>query len=105
MLRKISIVTCIILISSVCGCGYTTRSMIDPNLKTIYIVPFVNDIDLFSEESQDTQYRSYYPLLERDITNRVTSRFVFDGNLKVAKKNSPYASKNTNQAASSKVSP
>lgn len=73
---------------SIAGCGYTTRSMVDPELRTIYIEPFANAIDIFSEESQDTEYRSYFPLLERDITNRVVDRFIFDGNLKVVKKES-----------------
>lgn len=86
--NKIALIVLIMLfgVSQFTGCGYTTRSMVDPNMRTIYIEPFINEIDLFSEQSEDTNYRTYYPLLERDITNKVVDRFVFDGNLKVVKK-------------------
>lgn len=87
MIKKSSLIAVICaLILSLSGCGYTTRSLIDPDLKTIYIEPFVNEIDIFSEESEDTDFRTYYPFLERDITNSVIDRFIFDGNLRVVKK-------------------
>lgn len=68
------------------GCGYTTRSMVDPNMKSIYVEPFINGVDIFTEQSQDTNFQTYYPQLERTVTNKIIDRFVFDGNLKVVKK-------------------
>ncbi|MFH1655768.1 MAG: LptE family protein [Candidatus Omnitrophota bacterium] len=75
----------ILIVSFLSGCGYTTRSMIDPNIKTIYIKPFENKIDFGAEDSTYRKLRTYYPRLEIDITNSVVSRFLFDGNLKVVK--------------------
>lgn len=81
----IALVTVLITVFNLSGCGYTARSMVNPEFRNIYIEPFENAIDIFSEESQDNFFRSYFPLLERDITNKVIERFIFDGNLKVTK--------------------
>jgi len=73
------------LFSALAGCGYTTRSYVNPNIKTVYIQPFLNKIDITSEYSENRKYRSYFPLLEAKITRAVVDRFVFDGNLRIAK--------------------
>ncbi len=75
----------ILILSLVSGCGYTTRSMIDPNIKTIYIKPFENKIDFGAQDSVYSKLRTYYPNLETDITSAVVDRFLFDGNLKIVK--------------------
>jgi hypothetical protein len=67
------------------GCGYTTRSAINSSLKTIYVEPFKNKIDYASEFSEANRIKSYFPLLEVNITTAVVDRFLFDGNLKVVK--------------------
>ena len=74
------------LISTLGGCGYTTRSMISSKFKTIYITPFMNKIDITKETDTAAKYKIYKPLLETDITQAVTNRFLLDGNLKPAKK-------------------
>lgn len=67
------------------GCGYTTRSFVAPSMKTIYIEPFANKIDITSELSEHRKYKTYFPLLEAKITRAVVDRFVFDGNLRIGK--------------------
>ena len=72
----------ILLLSS--GCGYTTRSLITQEYQDIYVRPFVNKIDITSRTSVAKQYKTYYPLLEKDITSKVIDQFILDGNLKIA---------------------
>jgi len=76
----------IFLLINLSGCGYTTRSLISSDIETIYIEPFKNKIDFTSEYSEYSRLRTYYPLLERDITDEIVDRFKFDGNLKPVKK-------------------
>ena len=68
------------------GCGYTTGSLLPEHLKTIYIQPFRNKIEL-TEELTPEQYRfrTYTPHLETDITKEVIDKFINNGNLKVVK--------------------
>jgi len=68
------------------GCGYTTRSMVSSKFKTIYITPFANKIDITKETDTADKYKVYKPLLETEITRAVINRFLWDGNLKPAKK-------------------
>lgn len=68
------------------GCGYTTRSMIADDYKTIYITPFINRIDITSEADAARKYRIYRPMIETEITRYVNNRYLFDGNLKPASK-------------------
>ena len=70
------------------GCGYTTRSLISQEYKTIYVTPFVNKVDITQEFYAANKYRIYRPKLETDITTYVTNRFLFDGNLKPSKEES-----------------
>ena len=78
----LSFIGCLFLLS---GCGYTTRSMISSEYKTIYVVPFVNKIDLTQEDYAANKYRIYRPLLETDITKTVINKYLFDGNLRPVK--------------------
>jgi len=67
------------------GCGYTTRPGLAPHLKTVYVKPFVNQIDL---TELTTGGRDRFPLyrhqMEVDLTNRVISRYQFTGLLRPA---------------------
>jgi len=63
------------------GCGYTTRSTLPKNIKTIHIASFKNKIDYTSDAGGGRNI--YLPLLEVDVRNAVIDRFLFDGNLKV----------------------
>ena len=80
MRKTLLLVTgCLIFLS---GCGYTTRSMISSKYRSIYVVPFVNKIDITNEEYTANKYRIYRPLLETDITKSVINKYLFDGNLR-----------------------
>ncbi|MFA5144739.1 MAG: LptE family protein [Candidatus Omnitrophota bacterium] len=70
------------------GCGYTTRSMISDNFKTIYVTPFINKVDITNEAYTQNKYRIYRPMIETDITRSVTNKFLFDGNLRPVKEES-----------------
>lgn len=84
--RQTALAICLALISI--GCGYTTRSMISTEFKAIYIPPFVNKIDFTQETDVGNKYKINKPLLETEITKAVVDKFIFDGNLKLADKQS-----------------
>lgn len=71
---------CLCLISSVYGCGYTTRSALPARLKTVYIEPFKNSMD-YTTATGDRSV--YIPLLEVKVRDAIVDRFLFDGNLRV----------------------
>ena len=64
----------------IAGCGYTTKSTLPSNIKTIYVETFKNNIDFAAEGRRNL----YLPLLEIKVRNAVINRFLFDGNLKIA---------------------
>ena len=66
------------------GCGYTTHVALPGNLRTVYVKPFVNRIDITSEASDLTRFKIYRPLLESDISNAIIARFQADGTIRVA---------------------
>ena len=76
------------LLSALPGCGYTARSLITNQFKTIYIEPFLNKIDITTETASGGRYKVYRPLLESEITRAVNNRFLFDGTLKPVEKES-----------------
>ncbi len=68
-----------LFIFSALSCGYTTKSTLSGNYRTIYISPFENKIDFTTESGRNL----YLPLLEVKVKNEVVARFQFDGNLRV----------------------
>lgn len=81
MMKKMFAAAVVVLIISFAGCGYTTRSALPPQFKTVYVEPFKNSMDYTSA----TGDRSiYYPLLEVKVREAVIDRFLFDGNLRIA---------------------
>lgn len=88
LVKTIFLVFCSFFLVTITGCGYTTRSMISNKFKTIYIVPFVNKIDITKEAYTASKYKLYKPTLETDISKSVTNRFLFDGNLRPVKEGS-----------------
>ncbi|MFH1995490.1 MAG: LPS assembly lipoprotein LptE [Candidatus Omnitrophota bacterium] len=66
------------------GCGYTTRSLLSSEFRSIYVDNFVNKIDVSGESSDLRMYRGYRHGLEIQITDAVSGRFIFDGNLRIA---------------------
>ncbi|MCM8778519.1 MAG: LPS assembly lipoprotein LptE [Candidatus Omnitrophica bacterium] len=71
-----------LLVTLLGGCGYTTHSVLPSSFKTIYIPTFVNKIKF---EGNLPEYKTYYPGLEIKITNAIINRFIYDGNLRIAR--------------------
>jgi len=65
------------------GCGYTVRSAMPGNYRTIAVQPFTNQIDITTDVTDRSRYKVYRPRLEADITNAVVNRYIFDGNLRI----------------------
>jgi len=77
------------LLSAVCcllvfGCGYTTRPGLATHLRTIYVKPFVNKIDLTVLPTNQQQFPVYRHGMEVDLTNAVINRYQFTGLLRPA---------------------
>lgn len=67
------------------GCGYTTRPGLASHLKTIYVKPFVNKIDLTQLATNQQQFPIYRHGMEVDLTNDVINRYQFTGLLRPAR--------------------
>ena len=66
------------------GCGYTARPGLPSNLKTIYVKPFANKIDVTRLTTGNERFPIYRPRMETDITNAVLDRYQFTGLLRPA---------------------
>lgn len=75
-----------LLVSVFCiaGCGYTCRSMLPSEWKTIYVENVQNRINVTAEQNNLRMYRGYRPGMEISLTKAIIDRYRFDGNLKVA---------------------
>lgn len=73
------------LLVQICGCGYTTHSLLPGGARSIYVANFVNKIDMAQETSDARMYLGYRHALEAEITKAVVDRFIYDGNLRVSK--------------------
>ena len=54
-LMKIAVML-LVTIFSIAGCGYTTRSLLPSQFKTIYVENFVNKIKVTAESSDERMY-------------------------------------------------
>jgi outer membrane lipopolysaccharide assembly protein LptE/RlpB len=81
-LRKVTVIVLAALFFMP-GCGYTTRSLLPSNLKSIYVGNFVNKINVTAESSDVRMYRGYRPGMEIEVSNAIRDKYLFDGNLKV----------------------
>ncbi len=61
------------------GCGYSTRSLLPDNYRTIFIQPLENKIDYVNADDR----KVYVPGLETKVRAAVGDRFLFDGNLHI----------------------
>ena len=82
-LRKFAVVLFAVFFF-VAGCGYTTKSLLPSNLKTIYVDNLVNKIKVTDESSDARMYRGYLPGMELETTTAIRDKYLFDGNLKIA---------------------
>jgi hypothetical protein len=64
------------------GCGYTARPGIASHLKTVYVKPFTNQIDVTQLTTGYERFPIYRHQLEIDLTNAVINRFQFTGLLR-----------------------
>jgi outer membrane lipopolysaccharide assembly protein LptE/RlpB len=64
----------------VAGCGYSTKSLLSDNYRTVYVQPFDNKIDFVNADDR----RLYVAGLENRVREAVVDRYLFDGNLRVA---------------------
>lgn len=74
------------LLVTISGCGYTTKTALPENIKTIHVGIFDNNIDITKEVSAKDRYEVYRPDLEVDLRDAVVNRIFLDGNLKIAGK-------------------
>lgn len=70
------------------GCGYTTKTIMPDNIRTIQVEIFKNDIDVTKEVSAKDKYEVYRPNLEVDLRDAIVNRIFLDGNLKMADRDS-----------------
>lgn len=82
-LRKFAVIlfTAVFFIA---GCGYTTKSLLPSNLKTIYVDNLVNKIKVTAESNDARMYRGYRPGMELEATRTIRDKYLSDGNLKIA---------------------
>lgn len=66
------------------GCGYTTRPGLPSYLRTIYVKPFTNKVDLTRLTTDSQRLPLYRHGLEADVTSEVINRFQFTGLLRPA---------------------
>ena len=69
----------------VTGCGYTTRPGIASHLRTVYVKPFVNKIDVTRLSSGNERFPIYRHQMEVDLTRAVINRYQFTGLLRPAR--------------------
>ena len=60
------------------SCGYSARTTLPANLRTIHVEPFKNAILYENQGNRNV----YLPLLEQKVRNAIVNRFLFDGHLK-----------------------
>ena len=72
-----------VLFMSVAGCGYSAKSMLPPELDTIYVGNFKNSINPTKELSDRRATNIYRPGLEVDITRAVIDGFIRNRYLKI----------------------
>lgn len=72
----------IVFLAGLCGCGYTTRSLVASPYHTVYIPPFENKIDITNELYAGSKHRLYRPQLVSEVTRAIINRYLYDGNIK-----------------------
>ncbi|MBU3934095.1 MAG: hypothetical protein KKH11_05470 [Candidatus Omnitrophica bacterium] len=83
-MKNLKFVFLLLCTALIAGCGYTTGSLLPTHIKTIYIRPLRNKIELTEELSpQEYRFRSYRAHLETDVTKEIIDKFINDGHLKV----------------------
>jgi outer membrane lipopolysaccharide assembly protein LptE/RlpB len=76
-MKRIALLFMTLLIA---GCGYTTKSLLPDNYRTIFVQPFENKIDFVNADDR----KLYVAGLESRAREAIVDRYLFDGNLRVA---------------------
>ncbi len=84
MIRQAGVLA-VVLGCLISGCGYTTRPGIASHLRTVYVKPFVNKIDITELGTGRDRFPIYRPQMEIDLTNAVIRRYQFTGLLRPAR--------------------
>ena len=66
------------------GCGYTPRPGLPSHLQTVYVKPFVNQIDVTQLATSREQFPIYRHGMEIELTNAVINQFQFTGLMRPA---------------------
>lgn len=82
-MTRVSMIFSMLIVMAVSGCGYTSGSLLPPEIKTIHVSNFENKVDTAQTVSDRRSTYSYRPNLESDIRREVINRFMFDGNLQI----------------------
>ena len=85
---KRSCLPILVFLFMVSGCGYTARSLLPTDIKTVRVNNFKSDIKVEAEQNNLRMYRGYRPGMENDITRAVTNKFLTDGTLRIANESS-----------------
>ncbi len=80
--RPVRFLTSVVLVLA--GCGYTAKPGLPSHLKTVYVKPFVNKIDVTQLTTGNERFPIYRHRMEVDLTNAVVDRFQFTGLLRPA---------------------
>ena len=83
MRHIISVVLVSALVVSAGGCGYTTSSLLPPELNSIHVNNFQNKIDPTREVSDQRMSYTYRPGMDTQITRAVIDGFIFDRRLDI----------------------
>ncbi|MGB2599916.1 MAG: LPS assembly lipoprotein LptE [Candidatus Omnitrophota bacterium] len=83
MTRLFTFLILSVFLAVTCGCGYTTSSLLPPELDSIHVGNFTNRIDPTQEVSDKNATFFYFPGMETDITRQVIDGFIFDRHLDV----------------------
>ena len=81
--RRAGLLTIMMLILILSGCGYTNKSLVAPDASTIFVKTFENKIDITKETSTRQKFAVYKPFLEIKVTDSIVNRIIFDGNFNI----------------------
>lgn len=65
------------------GCGYTTKALLPPHIKTVSVKTFTNKIPTTGDVSEQERWRIYRPGMEVQITDAVANRLLFDAGVRI----------------------
>ncbi|MBU1061569.1 MAG: hypothetical protein KJ957_03525 [Candidatus Omnitrophica bacterium] len=81
--RNNILLSAILIVFILPGCGYTTKAVLPDDIKSIHVETFRNNIEITKEVSAKDKYEIYRPNLETDLRDRIVERFFLDGHLKI----------------------